>query len=157
MTYENTIAAYSNFIELITNIIDELALVKEIHVRKDSQEWMDQEVLDGIRIRNKLLTKYRTSKVHSDYVNFEEARNRVQSLTKERKSFIIDKLSESIGKPKDLWKCLKPLGLSSGKDSASKIYLNNASNPCLDEKQMPKHLKLSLKIKPLTYNRTTST
>ena len=135
MEYENINAAYSHFVELITNIIDELAPVKEIRVRKDSQEWMDQEVLEGIRIRNKLLTKYRTSQIHSDYVNFKKARNRVQSLIKrKKKSFIIDKLKENIGKPKDLWKCLKSLGLSSGKDSSSKICLNNNGNPCFDDK-----------------------
>ena len=76
MEYENIDAAYSHFVELITNIIDELAPVKEIRVRKDSQEWMDQEVLEGIRIRNKLLTKFRTSQIHSDYV---------QSLIKRKK------------------------------------------------------------------------
>ena len=48
MEYENSNGAYSHFVELITNIIDELAPVKEIRVRKDSQEWMDQ----GIRIRH---------------------------------------------------------------------------------------------------------
>ena len=42
--------AYFHFIELVTNIIDEIAPMKEIRVRKETQEWMDQEVLEGIRI-----------------------------------------------------------------------------------------------------------
>ena len=64
---------------------------------------MDQEVHEGIRTRNKLLTKYRTSQIHSDYINFKKARNSVQSLVKrKKKSFITDKLNENIGKPKEL-------------------------------------------------------
>ena len=135
MEYGNINAAYSHFVEVITGIIDELAPAKEIRVKKDSQEWMDQEVFEGIRTRNKLLTKYRTSQIYSDYINFKKARNRVQSLIKrKKKSFITDKLNENIGKPKELWKCLKSLGLSSGKDSSSKICLNNKGSPCFDDK-----------------------
>ena len=51
MEYRNINAAYSHFVELITGIIDELAPAKEIRVKKDSQEWIDQEVLEGIRTR----------------------------------------------------------------------------------------------------------
>ena len=103
MEYGNINAAYSHFVELITGIIDEIAPAKEIRVKEDSQEWMDQEVLEGIRTRNKLLTNYR---IYSDYINFKKSRNRVHSLFKgKKKSFITDKLNENIGKPKELWKC----------------------------------------------------
>ena len=102
LEYGNINAAYSHFAEMITGIINELAPAKEIRVKKDSQEWMDQEVLEGIRTRNKLLTKYRTSQIYSDYINFKKARNRVQSLIKrKKKSFITDKLNENIGKTKN--------------------------------------------------------
>ena len=98
---------------------------------------MDQEVLEGTTIDKKLLTKYRTSQIYSDYINIKKGRNRVQSLIKrKKKSFITDKLNENVGKLKDLWKCLKSLGLLSGKDSSSKICLNNKGNPCFDDKQM---------------------
>ena len=51
--------------------------MREVRVRKNTQEWMDQEVLEGIRIRDRLLTKFRSSKTHVDYVNFKKARNHV--------------------------------------------------------------------------------
>ena len=50
------------------------------------------------------------------------------------KSFVVGKLNENIGKPKDLWKCLKSLGLSSGNNSTSKICLNDKGKPSLDDK-----------------------
>ena len=74
---------------------------------------MDQEVFERIRIRNKLLTKHRTSQIHSDYIICKKARNRVQSLIKRKKKS--DKSNENMGKLKGLWKCLKSLRLSSGK------------------------------------------
>ena len=48
LEYENINAAYSHFVKLITSVINEIAPVREIRIRKDSQEWMDHEVLEGI-------------------------------------------------------------------------------------------------------------
>ena len=91
---------------------------------------MDQEVFEGIRIRDRLLTKFRSSKTHIDYVNFKKARSHVKNLVKKRKkSFVVGKLNENIGKPKDLLKCLKSLGLSSGNNSPSKICVNDKGRP----------------------------
>ena len=133
--FDNITVAYSHFVELVTNIIDEIAPMREVRVRKNTQEWMDQEVLEGIRIRDRLLTKFRSSKTHVDYVNFKKARNHVQNLIKKKKkSFAVGKLNENIRKPKDLWKCLKSLGLSSGNNSPSKISLNHKGKPSFDDK-----------------------
>ena len=70
--FDNINVAYSHFVELVTNTIDEIAPMREVRVRKNTQEWMDQEVLEGIRIRDRLLTKFRSSKTHVDYVNFKK-------------------------------------------------------------------------------------
>ena len=100
-----------------------------MRIRKDTQEWVDHEVPEGIRIRDKLLTKFRSSKTHVDYVNFKKARNHVQNLIKKKKkSFIVGKLNEKIGKPKHLRKCLKFLGLSLGNSSPSKVSLDGKDN-----------------------------
>ena len=56
-------AAYSHFMEVITSIIDEIAPLKEIRIRNNTQEWIDEEVLEGIRIRDKLLSKFKRKKV----------------------------------------------------------------------------------------------
>ena len=40
-----------------------------------------------------------------------------------KKNFIVGKLNENIGKPKELWKSLKSLGLLSKKSSSSTICL----------------------------------
>ena len=116
-----------------------MAPKKEIPIRKDTQEWVDHGVLEGIRIRDRLLTKFGSSKTHVDYVNFKKDRNHVQNLIKKKKkSFIVGKLNENVGRPKELWKCIKTLGLSSGINSPSKICLNDKSKPSFMMKAMPK-------------------
>ena len=56
---------------------------------------------------------------------FKAARNSTQSLIyKKKKSFYKEKLNKNIGKPKELWKSLNSIALSSKRGSASKICLN---------------------------------
>ena len=69
----NINAAYSHFIQLIVSVINEIAALKEICVRNNTQEWMDEEVLEGIRIRDKLLSKFKRTKSHTDHVNFKKS------------------------------------------------------------------------------------
>ena len=103
-------AAYSHFIQVITSIIDEIAPLKEIRIRNNTEEWMDEEVLEGIGIRVKLLSKFKRTKSHIDHVNFKKSRNSVLSLIrKKKKTCVVGKLKENIGKPKELWKSLKSL------------------------------------------------
>ena len=128
-------AAYSHFMQVITSIIDEIAPLKEIRIRNNTQEWMDEEVLEGIRIRDKLLSRFKRTKSHIDHVNFKKARNNVLSLIKKKKkTCVVGKLNENIGKPKELWKSLKSLGLPSKQDKPSKICLKKDGEHCFDDK-----------------------
>ncbi len=77
--------AYTNFLDKVTNIIDELAPFKEICVRNNSEEWVDEEVFEGIRVRDKLYKKFKNSRLHSDHVKFKNARNRLQGMIKRKK------------------------------------------------------------------------
>ena len=45
-----------------------------------------------------------------------------------------EKLKENIGKPKELWKALKILGLTSKKDTTSNICLKKDDKICFDHK-----------------------
>ena len=60
----------------------------------------------------KLFKKFKKSCLHVDKDNYKEARNEVQKLIcTKKKAYFESKLTEKIGKPKTLWKCLKSLGL----------------------------------------------
>ena len=45
-----------------------------------------------------------------------------------KKNFVIGKLNDNIGKPKELWKSLKSLGLPSKKSSSATICLEQGRN-----------------------------
>ena len=70
------------------------------------------EIADEIKNRHKLFKKFKKSKLHIDKDIYNTARYKVRKMIFDKKrSFFEKKLSESIGKPKDLWKALKSLGL----------------------------------------------
>jgi len=73
---------------------------------------------------------------------YEEAKHYAQKLTKEKKSrFYKDKLKENIGKPKELWKALKSLGLPSKKGSISNICLEKDNKISFDDKTNANNFK----------------
>ena len=90
----------------------------------DNRPSCDEEILEEIEKRNKLLAKFKKSKQPSDSQNYKIARNKVQSMIKKKeKNFVAEKLNQNIGKPKELWKSLKSLGLPSKQQSLSTICL----------------------------------
>ena len=63
------------------------------------------------------------------------ARNKVQGMIKKKqKNFIAEKLNQNIGKPKELWKSLKSLGLPSKQQSSSTICLEKDGILSFDHK-----------------------
>ena len=120
---------YSNFKDIneagkVASVIDEIAPTKEVRVKSNSQDWFDAEINEEIERRDKLLAKFKKSRSHSDNENYKKSRNKVQHMIKDKKkNFVIGKLNDNIGKPKELWKSLKSLGLPSKKSSSATICL----------------------------------
>ena len=110
--YNEINEAYNDFIQKITSVIDKVAPIKERRVKRNSQEWFDGEIADEIKNRDKLFKKFKKSKLHIDKDIYNAVRYKVRKMIFDKKrSFFEKELSESIGKPKDLWKELKSLGL----------------------------------------------
>ena len=64
--YENFIninEAYSNFIQKLTSVIDEIAPCKTKRVKGNSKEWFDSVVSEGINNRDKLFKKFKKSRL----------------------------------------------------------------------------------------------
>ena len=128
--------AYADFMGKFMKVIDEIAPYKEICIKNLTEEWVDEEVFEGIRMRDKLYRTFKKTRLYSDQDKFKKARNRLQSLIKRKKTnYITNKLSENIAKPKELWKSLRNLGLASKKCENAKISLNKDRKVCLDPKE----------------------
>ena len=124
--------AYSDFTGKVTSVIDQIAPIKEIRVKNNSQDWFDAEIHEEIEMRDKLLAKSRKS---TDHENYKKARNKVQYLINDKKkTFVVGKLNENIGKPKELWKSLKSLGLPSKQASPTTICLEKGGSLSFDSK-----------------------
>ena len=127
--------AYSDFIGKVSLTIDKIAPMKEIRIKNSSKEWFDEEILEEIEKRDKLLAKFKKSRQPSDSQNYKIARNKVQGMIKKKqKNFIAEKLNQNIGKPKELWKSLKSLGLPSKQQSSSTICLEKDGILSFDHK-----------------------
>ena len=127
--------AYSDFIGKLTTIIDKVASVREMRIKTNSQKWFDQEIHEHIALRDKMLAKFKKLRKECDDHNYKKARNRVQTMIKrKKKNFVADKLNQNIGKPKELWKSLKSVGLPSKQMSSSSLCLEKDGNLSFDPK-----------------------
>ena len=69
--------AYLDFDEKTSDVINEIAPKKEIFIKNNTAEWIDEEILVGIRIRDKLFRKFKKSKSNIDNLNYKKARNQL--------------------------------------------------------------------------------
>ena len=117
-------SAYSDLVNKITKVLNNLAPYKTIRVKNQSNEWFDGEPAEQISNKDKLFKKFKKSKLQIDELIYKEAKNTVQRLIKEKKKNISSKeLEENIGEPKELWKNLKKIGLPKTKTPSSNICL----------------------------------
>ena len=105
--------------------MDKIAPYKVLRVKNNTQNCFDSEVAEAINLRERPLKHFKSTKLHIDEELYKEAKYHALKLIKEKKKqFYKEKLKENIGKPKELWKALKSLGLPSKKGS-------NMANVCL--------------------------
>ena len=77
----------------------------------------------------------KSTKWHIDEDLYKEAKYHALKLIKPKKSpFYKEKLKENIGKPKELWKALKSLGLPSKNGTNWNICLTKDDKICFDDK-----------------------
>ena len=85
----------------MSDIINEIAPTKEICIKNNTAEWIDEEILEGIKTRDKLFRKFKKSKYNVDNEIFKKNRNQLQELIKrKKKNFVTQKLTENISKPR---------------------------------------------------------
>ena len=104
--------AYWNFFQKIRIVVDSIAPFKTKRVKANSQKWFYGEVLENINTRDKLFKKIKKSRLHIDKELYKKAKyNTLKLIAAKKRAFFDDKLSENIGKPKELWETLKSLGM----------------------------------------------
>ena len=94
----------------------------------NSKPWFDNQIVSAIQRRDKLYKKFKYSDLETDKANFKVTKMHLQKMIlKKKKYYFEEELCKNRNKPKELWKTLKSLGLSSDKAIQSKISLNKDS------------------------------
>ena len=130
--FSNVNIAYLDLVEKILSVVDKIAPFKDLRIKNNTQDWFDNEVAEAIKLREKHLKNFKSTKLHID-----ESKYLAMKLIKEKKNkFHKEKLKGNIGKPKELWRALKSLSLPSKKCSVSNICLKRMIKQALMIKQM---------------------
>ena len=99
-------------------------------MKVNSKPWFLNQIVSAMQRRDKLYKKFKHSGLETDKDNFKVAKMYLQKIILKKKN---------MDKPKELWKALKSLGLSS--DKTRKMVLFNL-----------KHLKAQILSKSSTVN-----
>ena len=90
-------------------------------MKTNSKPWFDNEILSPVQ---RWYKKFKHSDLKTDKCSFKIPEMLLQKMIlKKKKSHFEEKLAKNRSKPKELWRTLKSLGLSSDKARKSKIYL----------------------------------
>ena len=93
-------------------------------MKANSKPWFDNQIVSAIQRLVRLYKKFKHSGLETDKDNFKVAKMHLQKMIlKKKKSYFEEELGKNRNKPKELWKVLKSLGLSSDKARKSKIFL----------------------------------
>ena len=89
--------AWSNFKEIFIQILDEIAPIRHIRIKTRTEPWMNSEILELIRERDKFLKLANKNKNNKDLrLKFNSLRNKVQSEIKKAKSvYLKNKIEEN--------------------------------------------------------------
>ena len=93
-------------------VVDSIAPFKTKRVKANAQKSFDGEVLENINTRDKLFKKFKKSRLHINKELYKKAKySRLKLIAAKKREFFDDKLTENVGKPKELWETLKSLGM----------------------------------------------
>ena len=68
----NVNETYSNFIQNLTSVTDEIAPCKTKRVKGNSKEWFDSVVSEGMNNRDKLFKKFKNARLPLDQENYKK-------------------------------------------------------------------------------------
>ena len=106
------------------SILNSIAPVKEVRLKQRTEPWVDSELLDLMRSRDRFLYQFKKPGNSEDYRLFCSYRNQVQRYIRKAKAdYFSNKIEENKNNSKNLWQQLKSLGYKNKKDDNSNIVL----------------------------------
>ena len=81
----NVNVAYSDLLNKISDTIDNVAPIKEIRIKNNTQEWFDNEIAEAIKIREKYFKKLKKNQIFRLADFYIEGKYNTQKLIKQKK------------------------------------------------------------------------
>ena len=101
--FSNVNVARLDLVEKILSVVDEIAPFKDLRIKSNTQDWFGEEFAEAIKLREKPLKNFKSTKLHIDEESYKESKYLAMKVIKEKKKkFYNEKLKENIGKPKEL-------------------------------------------------------
>ena len=92
--------------------VDGIAPYREFRVKGHTEDWFDGVIMERRKNRDKLLKKYKKSKLEIDHKIYSEAKLVASTLIKTKKrNYFKQKIVENTGNSTKLWKTLNSLGM----------------------------------------------
>ena len=129
------------FNTILTQIIDDNAPLKNIRIKNGTQPWINNEILEAMYERDKILYHSNRNKENEELrKQFNKLRNEVITKTRQAKNdYFSNKIEENKDNPKKLWDYFKPLGYSHKSKGKSNIVLDINNEKCFDNKLVAEH------------------
>lgn len=95
--------AWDCFQSIFLKILDKIAPLKETRIKQRSQPWINNDILDTIYLRDKILSEFKRTKLPVLFKEYKVLRNKVQRMVDEaKKDFFMSKIEEHKKDPKKL-------------------------------------------------------
>ena len=108
------------------SVVDSIAPIKEIRLKQCTEPWMCNDILEGIRERDKSLYNFKKQRTAENFKTFCLLRNKLQRLIKSAKrTYFNDKIKECKNSSTDLWKAFENLGISKTSKKIIEHWLGN--------------------------------
>ena len=130
------------FSTIFNQKIDEVAPPKESRIKNRTEPWINNEILELMRERDKVLYHSNRNKANTELrENFNKLRNEVINKCRQAKnSYFSNKIEEHKDNSNQLWKHLKKLGYSHKSKGNSNIVLDINNEKCYDSKTIVEHI-----------------
>ena len=133
--------AWLKFKAIFLSLLDEIAPLKKIRVKQNTEIWMNSFILDLIRKRDMFIQKFATTGKTEYKALYTSYKNKVNYEKKKAKStYYKETIISNKKNPKQLWKILKQLGSSTKCVTKSQnISLNIEGSLCFDKTKLANH------------------
>ena len=65
-TFSNFNIAFLDLVKKILRVVNKIAPFKDLRIKNNTQDWLDDEVTEAIKLREKRLKYFKSTKLHID-------------------------------------------------------------------------------------------